>query len=296
MDICLNGEPIDVHMKLAESGVAYFLEDCEDEEEEEDSEVKESIDQQNIPSSLKNTTEKELDSLVASKYGLELETDLALSTNSTNGSNGNGDTKEDQEDQNEQPPLTTTNSSTITSLDEETKSILITSPAKKQQNSQIKENSSEQSEQQPKSRSKYRQVLHLPSDLLQSLPLQPNVNTLSFSITTAFQGTTTVTSKLYLWGASARVVISDIDGTITRSDLLGHVLPRLGHPWAQVGVTQLFTDIAQNGYHFLYLSARAIGQARRTRAYLGALKQEEVGLPEGPVLLSPTSVFFALHR
>jgi len=28
-----------------------------------------------------------------------------------------------------------------------------------------------------------------------------------------------------------RLVISDIDGTITKSDLLGHVLPRVGWDW-----------------------------------------------------------------
>lgn len=256
-------------MKLAENGVAYFLEEYEDFED----------DEEKVNDINQNPLEKELDCLLSSKYGLELETDLALT--------GPGSLEKENETQTTQKPKNQETSTSITSLDEETKSILITSPEIEKENS----NSTKKNPQ-----TKYRHVLNLSSSILKSLNLQPYLNTLSFSITTAYQGTTTVTSKLFLWKSTERVVISDIDGTITRSDLLGHVLPRLGHPWAQVGVTQLFTDIAKNGYQFLYLSARAVGQARRTRAYLGALKQEEVGLPEGPVLLSPTSVFFALHR
>jgi phosphatidate phosphatase LPIN len=39
------------------------------------------------------------------------------------------------------------------------------------------------------------------------------------------------------------VVISDVDGTITKSDLLGHIAPAFGIQWAQKGVAQLLTRI-----------------------------------------------------
>lgn len=44
------------------------------------------------------------------------------------------------------------------------------------------------------------------------------------------------------------------------------------------------------------MSARAIGQSRVTRDYLKSIKQEDVSLPEGPVLLNPTSLLNAFHR
>lgn len=47
-----------------------------------------------------------------------------------------------------------------------------------------------------------------------------------------------------------------------RSDVLGHILPIVGKDWAQSGVAQLFTKIKNNGYKLLYLSSRAIGQAK----------------------------------
>ena len=47
---------------------------------------------------------------------------------------------------------------------------------------------------------------------------------------------------------SHQVVISDIDGTITKSDVLGHIFPAIGKDWAHSGVAQLFSKISRNGY------------------------------------------------
>lgn len=77
---------------------------------------------------------------------------------------------------------------------------------------------------------------------------------------------------------------------------MGHILPIVGKDWAQSGVAKLFTKIKDNGYKLLYLSARAIGQSRVTRDYLKSIKQEDLSLPEGPVLLNPTSLLNAFHR
>ena len=81
-----------------------------------------------------------------------------------------------------------------------------------------------------------------------------------------------------------------------RSDVLGHILPIVGADWAQSGVAQLFTQIKNNGYRILYLSARAIGQAHVTREYLRNVRQGDLSLPDGPLLLNPTSLLRAFHR
>ena len=70
----------------------------------------------------------------------------------------------------------------------------------------------------------------------------------------------------------------------------------VGKDWAQMGVAQLFSKIEENGYKMLYLSARAIGQSRATREYLKSIRQGDVKLPDGPLLLNPTSLMSALHR
>lgn len=122
------------------------------------------------------------------------------------------------------------------------------------------------------------------------------MNEIEFSVTTAYQGTTRCKCYLFRWKHNDKVVISDIDGTITKSDVLGHILPMVGKDWAQLGVAQLFSKIEQNGYKLLYLSARAIGQSRATREYLRSIRQGDVKLPDGPLLLNPTSLISAFHR
>nr|CAD7442524.1 unnamed protein product [Timema bartmani] len=83
---------------------------------------------------------------------------------------------------------------------------------------------------------------------------------------------------------------------LSRSDVLGHLFAIVGKDWAQIGVAQLFTKIKNNGYKLLYLSARAIGQAHLTREYLRSIRQNDLTLPDGPLLLSPTSLINAIHR
>lgn len=53
---------------------------------------------------------------------------------------------------------------------------------------------------------------------------------------------------IYVIEWSSKLVISDIDGTVTRSDLLGHLLPPIGVDWTHSGVAHLFSNITANGY------------------------------------------------
>ncbi|XP_008178722.1 phosphatidate phosphatase LPIN3 isoform X2 [Acyrthosiphon pisum] len=141
-----------------------------------------------------------------------------------------------------------------------------------------------------------RKTLRLTSEQIAKLNLREGSNEIVFSVTTAYQGTSHCKCFLFKWRYDDKIVISDIDGTITKSDVLGHILPIVGKDWAQSGVAKLFTKIKDNGYKLLYLSARAIGQSRVTRDYLKSIKQEDLSLPEGPVLLNPTSLLNAFHR
>ncbi|XP_005489810.2 phosphatidate phosphatase LPIN1 isoform X4 [Zonotrichia albicollis] len=142
----------------------------------------------------------------------------------------------------------------------------------------------------------YKKSLRLTSDQLKSLKLKNGPNDVTFSVTTQYQGTCRCEGTIYLWNWDDKVVISDIDGTITRSDTLGHILPTLGKDWTHQGIAKLYHKVSQNGYKFLYCSARAIGMAGMTRGYLHWVNERGTVLPQGPVLLSPSSLFSALHR
>lgn len=118
-------------------------------------------------------------------------------------------------------------------------------------------------------------------------------NSISFSVN---KGKATVSANLYFWKHSASVVISDIDGTITKSDALGHVLTIIGKDWTHPGVAKLYSDIYNNGFNILYLTSRSVGQADSTRDYLKKIEQNRHKLPLGPVILSPDRTMAALRR
>ncbi|TFK22353.1 LNS2-domain-containing protein [Coprinopsis marcescibilis] len=141
---------------------------------------------------------------------------------------------------------------------------------------------------------KYAKTLRLTSDQLKSLDLKPGANTITFSLSTT--GAVAATARIFVWDYTDAVVVSDIDGTITKSDGLGHVFAMIGRDWTHLGVAKLYTDITRNGYKIMYLTSRAIGQADATRGYLKGIKQNNYQLPEGPVIMSPDRLMASLHR
>lgn len=146
----------------------------------------------------------------------------------------------------------------------------------------------------PEARKRYAKTLRLTSDQLKALDLKLGTNTITFSLTTG--GAPACTARIFVWEATDRIVVSDIDGTITKSDGLGHIFTMIGRDWTHSGVAKLYNDIVRNGYKIMYLTSRAIGQADSTRDYLKGIKQDDFQLPEGPVVLSPDRVIASLHR
>lgn len=134
---------------------------------------------------------------------------------------------------------------------------------------------------------------------LKALKLQPGKNKIQFKVKSSkTKGSfAEVTSNVFLWEANVKIVVSDIDGTITKTDVFGQVFPIFGKDWSHIGVAELFSNIKANGYEVLYLTARSIGAASITKEYLASLKQESGhGLPDGPVFMSPDRLLNALNR
>lgn len=57
----------------------------------------------------------------------------------------------------------------------------------------------------------YAKTLRLTSDQLKALNLKPGTNTMSFSVNRA-----TCTATMYMWSGNTPIVVSDVDGTITK--------------------------------------------------------------------------------
>lgn len=137
----------------------------------------------------------------------------------------------------------------------------------------------------------YAKTLRLTSDQLKALELKPGENSMTFTVNRA-----TCAANMFLWKHETPVVISDIDGTITKSDALGHVLNMIGRDWTHTGIAKLYSDISQNGYNIMYLTSRSVGQADTTRAYVNGIVQGGCRMPHGPTILSPDRTMAALRR
>ena len=62
--------------------------------------------------------------------------------------------------------------------------------------------------------------------------------------------------------------MTDVDGTITTSDVTGFVLPQLGVDSHHKNVVEFLQKVGKNGHVIVYLSARPMSFGGTTRTYL----------------------------
>ena len=99
-----------------------------------------------------------------------------------------------------------------------------------------------------------------------------------------------ITFYIYLLSHDKKFIVSDIDGTITRSDVIGFLGGSLGFDVHHLDVIRFLQNVHQNGYHVIYVSARPMAFDQNTREYLFDTLQNDVGgnsLPLGAVFLNP---------
>ena len=138
----------------------------------------------------------------------------------------------------------------------------------------------------------------LPSSLeLEKLNLRDGCNAVKFQVGTSLRGRVEVSCRVYLWPCDAVLAISDIDGTITKSDVIGHIAAYFGKDWTHEGLCSLYSKVAENGYRFVYLTARSVTQTEATRKFLENVVQDgNKRLPDGPVFTAPDKIYQALKQ
>lgn len=105
-------------------------------------------------------------------------------------------------------------------------------------------------------------------------------------------------ASLFVWHATDSLIVSDIDGTITKSDINGvlDTVVREAYTHVHRGICKFFTDLVNlspdstshtpavaNTVRFLYLTSRPLSLLHSTRKFLNSLEQESCKLPPGPV-------------
>lgn len=103
-------------------------------------------------------------------------------------------------------------------------------------------------------------------------------------------------ASIYLWNEDDKIIVSDVDGTITKSDVRGHLYGLMGKDWTHQGIAPLYTKLVKNGYRIVYLTSRPLGQSSSTKFYLKHVSQDCFSLPDGPVIHNPDGIFNAIYR
>ena len=168
--------------------------------------------------------------------------------------------------------------------------------ANKNNNNNNNNNGKEKKEAKAAKLPRKRRNTRLTSEELKMLDLKPGLNTVTYSYKSRVFGTQTLECNLFLWDSEDKVVVSDIDGTITKSDVLGHIYTMVGKDYAHPGIASLYRKIVRNGFKILFVTSRAISQSNSTRAYLRTLTQNGETLPIGPVMCAPDPISTALYR
>jgi phosphatidate phosphatase LPIN len=73
---------------------------------------------------------------------------------------------------------------------------------------------------------------------------------------------------------------------------MGYLLPKLGINYHFEGLVNLYNMIKDNGYEFVYLTARSMNEMPTSRNYLESITDEtnlNMHLPKGPILMFPNS-------
>jgi phosphatidate phosphatase PAH1 len=130
--------------------------------------------------------------------------------------------------------------------------------------------------------SERKETQNLSSDQLKSLNLKPGINEIVFSINS---DTKQIISYIYLWSCDEKLIVCDIDGTITKSDVRGRLSQYIGKKWFHDGVARLFGQLEKNSYKIIYLSARSFVEFEKTRVLLRKAK-----MPVGAIVLNPSGL------
>lgn len=105
-----------------------------------------------------------------------------------------------------------------------------------------------------------------------------------------------VDSRLHVWGPNESVVVADLDGTLTISDVEGHIRTlRLGqYDFLHKGACDFFTKLHELDLKIVYLTARPIDWASASRTHLENATQHAHSLPPGPLITNSNGLRGAL--
>lgn len=131
---------------------------------------------------------------------------------------------------------------------------------------------------------------------LQKLGLRPRKNSI---IAKHRQLGVEATFEIWLYDHQDKLVVMDIDGTVTRSDVRGYFESvYLGvYTYVHEGIVALLHTLRESfGYHIMFLSSRPLAHQRETRLLLANVSEKGIELPDGPLFVNQETTTQAAYR
>ncbi|KAF1336059.1 Lipin-like protein, partial [Globisporangium splendens] len=139
----------------------------------------------------------------------------------------------------------------------------------------------------------HRKSLQPSQEDILKMGLRFGTNDIEFVVHTASKEELRVSAKMYFWPVSAKIVIAEIDGAVSRIASNGMFSNLLSgkekeRPDLHTGALDFYAKLARNGYRIVYLTSRGLSQADLMHGMLRSSSDDTgVALPNGPVLLAP---------
>ena len=152
-----------------------------------------------------------------------------------------------------------------------------------------KHNRSKTVKKQGKKKYRMKKSSKISSNYLEKFELKEGMNDIEYIVDNS-----SIHSNIYLWNYYDKIVISDFDGTITRSDVFGQIGVYFGIDWTHKYIAKLYSHITNNGYKMLYITARTMYLQNSTKNSLNNINQNGFLMPAGPMMMNDTGLIDAI--
>ena len=105
--------------------------------------------------------------------------------------------------------------------------------------------------------------------------------------------------NIFCWDLNSPLVICDIDGTLTRSDVRGYMetVYLNNYTYVHQGAVKLIKSLeSELNCNVVYLTTRPIEHQRETKMFLEGLEQEGISLPRGPLFTNKKFIGNVLYE
>lgn len=100
-----------------------------------------------------------------------------------------------------------------------------------------------------------------------------------------------MSAELYLYGEHDRLLVSDVDGTMTKNDIGGLIHNMKNADYLHDGYCELIQKVADNGYKIVWLTMRSMPLYSFSKKYIQAFTKTH-----GVLLTEPEEFFPAIKK